>query len=844
MTGGENLQDHIKTLENNIQNGISEQEVIATNQATEFLNNDKNKKPEIKEKVQEKIDKSKTTITKEINTIFQTDGKFDSNKINKLTEAQTQAYINIITWLNDPTLLDIKTALEKKQQETKKQQEEKRLNLMLEWPYDKETAIKFIENTSKEDFNKILDKIVNKQNQPVTILGSLKEGEENTENISLTNVPEVGTQEYKLLQIITAYISKYIGESDTRKIGNVKIGKAKQPNEDEKSDAFADSRFSTNERIISYDTYTRTENKDTNGKITSYTWAKETPPTPTKLVRGDDRKMEETIAEQYQIMDFIDDGNFATIHYKDDTTETKKWLNAFDDRGSFIKFDEFLKTKDTAYMSKNISTIIEALLAYKPQCVDNKPTEYKNGHAKALSDYMSTCTDTGIILTYLKYMTPNNFNLLGVDKPNRVANYNNVLFQDPKNNIMRPEVEKAINSIPLAEKEKILNNIAWVKNAITEKKSMSVGETINEGFNGLLDAFGPMLFGILKMFGIGKTTLYKRFPSAKEKIDTEFKKNYSLEKEAFDAINNIANAEDYKDPLDRTYKDSQKPNDPIKYPTGKYLKTQIDVDTYINTLATNSKYINVGVLNACVQMYNKTKNTSININDIVTIETTKIDGKEVKTITGIKNQKNNIEGKESDMFTEVMTNYLKSDTPWDNIATANKNINIPHREDDKTISKNPEGQIINAQGLDIDSAQNYLITTKKQLVKYLTASLFSDKDLEYIMTENDLKGEKIDPPPPPSTIEQLNIDTKYIVDWKLGNITDKVAIHNIFIWDNKNRPEKIKINNTIAVKQEVTVENWTTKTRTYLPENEKTSILNKRVRIKNWDTIEAVVKST
>jgi hypothetical protein len=111
-------------------------------------------------------------------------------------------------------------------------------------------------------------------------------------------------------------------------------------------------------------------------------------------------------------------------------------------------------------MSKNISTIIEALLAYKPQCVDNKPTEYKNGHAKALSDYMSTCTDTGIILTYLKYMTPNNFNLLGVDKPNRVANYNNVLFQDPKNNIMRPEVEKAINSIPLAEKEKILNNIA------------------------------------------------------------------------------------------------------------------------------------------------------------------------------------------------------------------------------------------------------------------------------------------------------------------------------------------------------------------------------------------------
>jgi hypothetical protein len=118
---------------------------------------------------------------------------------------------------------------------------------MLQWPYTKETATNFIENTSKEDFNKILDKIVNKQNQPVTILGSLKEGEENTENISLTNVPEVGTQEYKLLQLITAYL----GENDTKKIANIQISKA--------TDAFKDPRFSTNERIISYDTYTRTK---------------------------------------------------------------------------------------------------------------------------------------------------------------------------------------------------------------------------------------------------------------------------------------------------------------------------------------------------------------------------------------------------------------------------------------------------------------------------------------------------------------------------------------------------------------------------------------------------------
>jgi hypothetical protein len=34
--------------------------------------------------------------------------------------------------------------------------------------------------------------------------------------------------------------------------------------------------------------------------------------------------MEETIAEQYQIMDFIDDGNFAKMSYVNDKTDTKK----------------------------------------------------------------------------------------------------------------------------------------------------------------------------------------------------------------------------------------------------------------------------------------------------------------------------------------------------------------------------------------------------------------------------------------------------------------------------------------------------------------------------------------
>jgi hypothetical protein len=73
-----------------------------------------------------------------------------------------------------------------------------------------------------------------------------------------------------------------------------------------------------------------------------------------------------------------------------------------------------------------------------------------------------------------------------------------------------------------------------------------------------------------------------------------------------------------------------------------------------------------------------------------------------------------------------MTKYLESDAPWSTIATTQKQINTPAKYSDKGIEKTDTK---NEQGIDMNQAADYLITTHKQLFQYLTASLFSNKDL-------------------------------------------------------------------------------------------------------------------
>jgi len=49
----------------------------------------------------------------------------------------------------------------------------------------------------------------------------------------------------------------------------------------------------------------------------------------------------------------------------------------------------------------------------------------------------------------------------------------------------------------------------------------------------------------------------------------------------------------------------------------------------------------------------------------------------------------------------------------------------------------------NEQGIEISEAKlRYKIETEQDIVRYLTASLFSEKDLSYVMTESELHNQK------------------------------------------------------------------------------------------------------
>jgi hypothetical protein len=50
------------------------------------------------------------------------------------------------------------------------------------------------------------------------------------------------------------------------------------------------------------------------------------------------------------------------------------------------------------------------------------------------------------------------------------------------------------------EKQKILD----LGNAIGIQEKMTIQETLSKGLDALIKQFGPMLFSILKMFGLGK----------------------------------------------------------------------------------------------------------------------------------------------------------------------------------------------------------------------------------------------------------------------------------------------------------------------------------------------------
>lgn len=384
-----------------------------------------------------------------------------------------------------------------------------------------------------------------------------------------------------------------------------------------------------------------------------------------------------------------------------------------------------------------------------------------------------------------------------------------------------------INAMAEPEKKALLLQIGNLKNAIENKDKLSPTETLSKWLDSLIDAFGPMLFSILKMFGFGKWSLMNMFPWAKDKINNIYKKEYNLSEDQIKWINTIIET-DFAEVSLRTN----------KLPSSKELQKGFkdkndSYDTYITKITDNVKYINVSVFQNWVNAYNKDNKKEININDILNIDTDTTTKKQ--TITTIKDKS---------MFQSVMGSILATENTRWRIAAANQEIQIERKE--KNV-----GTWFNEQGLKLgetEEASKYLISTQKDIARYLTASLFSNKDLSYIMTENELhngkttntqtpNGEKATQTPetPKETLTLIGKDKYFDKEWKLNNEWNKKAIHEVV--DVAKSPKKLQI---IRGTVEINIEQKTINNILTYAEKWKDT----RIVIKKWDKIEEVTEKT
>lgn len=496
-----------------------------------------------------------------------------------------------------------------------------------------------------------------------------------------------------------------------------------------------DNRFTDNVWVIEY----ATGNKNSkNEYISGY------------IVRGTEEHKQKIIAEKNEKaitkekIDrtkkyWVSKDNTIKIPWesKDKPADTKlveTAINIFDDMGNFQAFDMYINSKTPEETIRtNLSNILTQIKNYKPSTdtassQEKNITTLQNGYADVMTQYILKHTsDTAMMNIYIDNLTTENLNILGADTATRIKNYN----------LLVPELKKLENTSAMSkETQKRIIELGitiWAQPKLTPENMLS------KGFDALVEQFWPMIFSVLKMFGFGKWSLLKMFWWAKDKINAMYKKEYGLSSEEVKAIDDtikniekeIPNIKDKDGKLTKTQR------------TGKELKNTFTERTkYIENIQENKnyKYINVATFKTGLDAYNKENKTDLRINDVITITTD--EKTKQQSISNIENKEN---------FAKVMNSILDSEATRSKIASANADIMTATTSKIKDRGENEYGKNIDTR---------YAITSQQDIARYLTASLFSNKDLSYVMTENELHNGKEN--------EVKTLPKKYIVnnpDW-------------------------------------------------------------------------------
>lgn len=473
---------------------------------------------------------------------------------------------------------------------------------------------------------------------------------------------------------------------------------------------------------------------------------------------------------------------------------------------SYREFEDIIdkQTDKVSFLNK---VFMEGIL----DAVDTNPHKgidvpaKKNWYYGIIIEQITKTKDIWLLDVYLsKIMVGNTINVkyLWTDNANQLVNF--------------AKIQKNWTIDPASDNGKKLQQINAQLLLGMDKATMQ--ETISQWLDKMIDAFGPMLFTIMKLLGFSKGKLTKMFGA--ERIDKMYKKEYGLSTDQITAVNEI-------------FKNGNFESKPI-YPIESWEDLEKWFDgaktKYINLMADKTKWyyknININKLKAWLIAFDKDKN----INDVVTITTDSTTGKQ--SIVDIKN---------SEAFTWAMGKILDDDATRTRIATANASIQNPAVEGKVTTD-------YNEQGLKIGQESNrYQIDNQADIARYLTASLFSSKDLSFVMTENRLHNDVVLKKPDDNVEtkkEELVFIEKYVDKntWIVSTEGGTKMIHEII--DMNKASKKINITSEKTV-TEATLVTLTDGQKTYVESSKasKTDLTIKdRMQFKAWDKITLVEK--
>ncbi len=623
-----------------------------------------------------------------------------------------------------------------------------------------ELATQLFNNSDPEIYNAMIAQIVGESEKPIEIKPAVWE-----------DLSEEALKIWHLYKRIKTYMESV--NIDMKDISDIKVGKPIGSFwwRYEKTDI---------QRVIQYTNQTK---KDKDNVLE-----------PQYIIHGSHEHLQEELAKANEDKELAPDKIIAL----DKKTRAER-LNAFDNIGNYALFNKYLEIKWAEYVKANLTGILQAINVYTPSKrsideMDNQLNVFKNGYATTITDYVVAHSEE-LLESYTNQITESNLNIFGVDQQTRSANFNKLVKKRNDTGLRQ--------RLPKAKQDELIRIKTKIENFDLPKTKE---EAIKKWLDTIIDTFGPMLFNILKFFGIGKATLCKRFSGMEAKINGIFSKEYGLSSEQISAIDTISkkfsnNEEDLS--LDTAQKIQK-----------KFEKQK---NTYIGLFLEKENYENLSVerIKAWFKAYYKANGESTTIDNIITIKKDKKTGKEY--IDAITNK---------ETFKGILWYLFDTEETRTEIHNANKEIQRPNK-DNKTITEHNKSR---------EDAARYIIKTDKDIARYLTASWFSTKDLAYVMTENSLhNGTEIqNSTPEPNKNEVLVFDEKYVD--KTGKVIDQSKrIHEVIKMDNL--PTNIKITKANGTVIEATLVTLADGIKTYV---EKSKAKNQKLTID--DRVQIVLK--